>query len=313
MSEVKQRWRLVFARGEEARFLSHLDAVRLWERAFRRGDIPVATTEGFSPRSRLIFAAPLQLGMLAEHELADVYLAERLAASDMRARLEAGMPPGYSVVDLYDVWAGSPALAPQLAAADYRLTLLNVEAEGLRVAAARLLAAERLPRERRKESRVIPYDLRPLLLDLQVRPPDPAAIPPEMPATRAAGLWMRLRHSQNQGSGRADEVVAALADELGLAVAPAVGADEGDTEPAEGTVPSAIAPTASASPPGAGPLDRPVLEAVHTIRERLWLAEELPSIDLPPQLPAGLSPQPPAMRNGAPAGKSRRDRSSDRV
>ena len=59
--------------GEEARYLSHLDAVKLWERAFRRGEIPVATSEGFSPRPRLVFAAPLPLGMLAEHELADLF------------------------------------------------------------------------------------------------------------------------------------------------------------------------------------------------------------------------------------------------
>ena len=66
MSESKQRWRIVFARDDDARFLSHLDAVHLWERAFRRGEIPVATSGGFSPRPRLVFAAPLPLGMLAE-------------------------------------------------------------------------------------------------------------------------------------------------------------------------------------------------------------------------------------------------------
>ena len=59
MSESKQRWRIVFARGDDARFLSHLDAIHLWERAFRRGEIPVARSEGFSPRPRLVFAAPL--------------------------------------------------------------------------------------------------------------------------------------------------------------------------------------------------------------------------------------------------------------
>ena len=80
--------------------------------------------------------------MLAEHELADLYLAERLTAPDLRARLDAGMPRGYSVVDLHDVWIGEPALAPQLAAADYRMTLLHVEPRRLEEAAERLLAAD---------------------------------------------------------------------------------------------------------------------------------------------------------------------------
>ncbi|MGZ6267103.1 MAG: TIGR03936 family radical SAM-associated protein, partial [Candidatus Limnocylindrales bacterium] len=112
MSEALQRWRIVFARDEEARYLAHLDAVTQWERAFRRGAIPIATTGGFNARPKLVFASPLQLGMLAEHELADVYLAERLTAPALRARLAGGMPAGYRVVDLHDVWMGAPALAP---------------------------------------------------------------------------------------------------------------------------------------------------------------------------------------------------------
>jgi radical SAM-linked protein len=277
VSEVRQRWRLVFSRGEEARFLSHLDAVRLWERAFRRGDIPVATSEGFSPRPRLIFAAPLPLGMLAEHELADLYLSERLTAPDLRDRLAAGMPSGYLVSDLHDIWVGAPAIAPQLAAADYRMTLLNVAEAALGAAAAGLMAAERLPRERRKEARLIRYDLRPLLMDLQVRPADPEAMPSEGDSTPAAGLWMRLRHSQDGGSGRPDEVVAALAGAMGLASS--VGSGDGEDAEARGPAGDAGASQTAAAPqtPGASsePARPPALEVVRPVRERLWLGEEL--------------------------------------
>jgi radical SAM-linked protein len=267
VSEVRQRWRIVFARGEEARYLSHLDAIKGWERAFRRGDIPIATTEGFSPRSKLVFAAPLQLGMLAERELADLFLAERLTSPDLRARLSAGMPNGYKVVGMHDVWSGAPALATQLVAADYRMTLLNVEHDALRAAAERLMAAERLPRLRRKESRSITYDLRPLLLELRVGAPD-------ADTGAGAGLWMRLRHSQNDGSGRPDEVVAALADELGMRTVPTPGAsdDEG-----LGTV-SAEAPTQSAAGRDVAAPSAPsglALEVLRPVRERLWLDEEL--------------------------------------
>lgn len=246
MSESRQRWRLAFARDDEARFLSHLDAVKLWERAFRRGSIPVATSEGFSPRPRVVFAAPLPLGMLAEHDLADIFLAERLTAHDMRARLAAGMPRGYRVVDLHDEWLGAPALAPQLVAADYRMVLLEIGRaaadEGIRT----LLAAARLPREKRREDKVVAYDLRPLLIDLRATDLEaaPGAEPALSPGVRAVGLWMRLRHSQDEGSGRAEEVVAALADAL----------------PGRAAASSA----------------EPSIEIVHPVRERLWLHAELP-------------------------------------
>jgi radical SAM-linked protein len=283
MSEVRQRWRLVFAREEEARYLAHLDAVKLWERAFRRGEIPVATSEGFSPRPKLIFAAPLQLGMLAEHELADLYLAERLTAPELRERLVAGMPRGYRVVDLHDVWVGAPAIAPQLMAADYRMTLLHVEQDRLTSATEHLLAAEQLPRLRRKEAREIPYDLRPLLIDLRVTPAESAALPPDADPNEAAGLWMRLRHSQERGSGRAEEVVAALADEIGLAVGIGAVADEGYEAAASGDSPNGgRREAATADLVGS---ETTALEVLRPVRERLWLATELP--DLIPALPDG--------------------------
>jgi radical SAM-linked protein len=266
VSEIRQRWRLVFARGENARYLSHLDAVHSWERAFRRGEIPIATSEGFNPRPKLVFAAPLQLGVLAEHELADVYLAEKLTAPDLRERLTVGLPRGYTVVDLYDVWVNAPAIAPQLAAADYRLTLLNVEQTRLEGAVARLLAAEQLTRERRKEAKTIRYDLRPLVFDLRIRAADPEAVPPGTLPGEVAGLWMRLRHSQNGGSGRAEEVVAALAEDLGLTANIAGG--DGEESEASGT---AVADVSGGNLP---------IEVVRPVRERLWLAEELETAPL---------------------------------
>ncbi len=264
MSESRQRWRLVFSRGEEARFLSHLDTAHAWERALKRGDIPVSVTDGFTARPKLVFAAPLPLGMLAEHELADLILAERLTRPDLRDRLTAALPRGYGLVDLYDEWVGAPAVATRLAAADYRATLLGVAAAPLAEAIRRLLAASALPRERRREKKVTAYDLRPLLLDLRTTEVDSvaardltAAPDPAAEGMPAAGLWMRLRASQEAGTGRVEEVVAALAVELGMRYDPVAMASE---EPA-------VEGSASDS--------RPALDMVRSVRERLWLAEEL--------------------------------------
>jgi radical SAM-linked protein len=275
---------VVFARDDEARYLSHLDAVTQWERAFRRGSIPVATTGGFNARPKLVFAAPLQLGMLAEHELADLFLDERLTAPALRTRLAAGMPAGYKVVDLHDVWIGAPALAPQLVAADYRVILFGVGRERLAAAAARLMAASQLKRDRRREAKTTSYDLRPLLIDLRVGEDSAAEGSPALdsdersdslaldPAASApaVGLWMRLRHSQERGSGRADEVVAALADELGLAAA--IPDADAAVEPAR----HAAAAREAQAPASSRPLAAtPSLEMVQAVRERLWLADEL--------------------------------------
>jgi radical SAM-linked protein len=266
VSEARQRWRLVFAREDDARYLSHLDAVKLWERAFRRGSIPVAVSEGFSPRPRLVFAAPLPLGMLAEHDLADLYLAERLVMADLRTRLADGMPRGYRLVELHDEWVGAPALATRLAAADYRMTVLGVSRESVVEAVGALMRAERLERTRRREAKTTVYDLRPLIMDVRV---EEGLLSGGTSGTEAAGLWMRLRHTQDQGSGRAEEVVAALADEMGLAADGRFGPTAETGEEGE--------PREVGQAGAAGVAGRPALEIVQPVRERLWLADELPA------------------------------------
>jgi len=54
-----QRLRVRFCRGEEVKFISHLDLMRLWQRAIKRAGISVAYSEGFSPHPRISLAAPL--------------------------------------------------------------------------------------------------------------------------------------------------------------------------------------------------------------------------------------------------------------
>lgn len=210
-NEARQRWRVVFARDAAARFLAHLDAVTQWERALRRAGVPVALTQGNTPRPKLAFAAPLPLGMLGERELADIVLTQRLTLPVLRARLEGQLPAGYRLVDLFDVWLGEPAVASRLAAADYRVGLRGADATELAGAVEALLGAASLERARPKgEGRSVAYDLRPLLLELNVaQAPDPVASGAPVIAR------MRLRHAQDGGAGRPEEVVLALGEALG--------------------------------------------------------------------------------------------------
>jgi len=57
------RLRVRFCRGEELKFISHLDIIRLWLRAMRRAGIPLEYTEGFSPHPRISLAVPLSVGL----------------------------------------------------------------------------------------------------------------------------------------------------------------------------------------------------------------------------------------------------------
>jgi len=147
------------------------------------------------------------MGVAVERDLADLVLAERLAIWTVRDAVIRAAPDGIQVTDLRDVWLGGPSLAAIAAGADYRMTIEPASdpgAEPLRQAAAQLLAAATIPRERAKGGGSVGYDLRPLLATIQVS---------DGPGPRT--ILARTRFHPERGAGRPDEVLAALGDLVG--------------------------------------------------------------------------------------------------
>lgn len=216
-AEPRQRWRIVFARPAPLA-PEHGDGLAGWEAALAAAGLPLAFSQGRVARARLALAAALPIGVAGEAELADMVLTARLTRPDVRSRLEGRLPDGHRLVDLFDVWLGEPSLAARLAAADYRLDLRGADVADLAGACRALLESASIERSRPKgEGRAVIYDLRPLLLGLdaepRVRPADTAAGP-----SGATVLRMRLRHGQEGGAGRPDEVVLAIGERLGRQV-----------------------------------------------------------------------------------------------
>jgi hypothetical protein len=205
--EPRQRWRVVFARAS-SRTVAVIPGGGRDDAgvvaALERVDLPLARA---GARARIALAASLPGGMAAEHELADLILTERRAVADVREAISDVVAPEYRLVDLYDVWLGEPALPAQVAAADYRVVLGPVPgpAGAIAEAAQRLLTSTSLPRERLKGGRSVTYDLRPLLADVAIVD----GSDPQM-------LRIRTRFLPERGTGRPDEVVAALADACSL-------------------------------------------------------------------------------------------------
>ncbi len=207
MAEPRQRWRLVVARLADAPAAGQREVADVWTAALQAAGLPLAGADGARSRSRLSFGAPLPIGMVADRELIDVVLVERWPVWRVRDALEAHLPPGWRLVDLFDVWLAGPPLAGQVVAADYRIELETwPDPAVLEGAVAEMLAADRLPRDRQKGDRTVAYDLRPLLVDLRVESGSPPTI------------GTRTRFHPELGTGRPEEVIAALADRADVAL-----------------------------------------------------------------------------------------------
>lgn len=96
--------RICFTKSGSAVWISHLDLMRVLQRAFRRAEIPLRHSQGFSPHPSLSIALPLSVGVASQCELADFDLDEsaEIVLAEIPHRLNAAMPQGIEVLDCYD-------------------------------------------------------------------------------------------------------------------------------------------------------------------------------------------------------------------
>ena len=195
-----QRLRIKFNRGNEIKYISHLDIVRLWQRAFNRAGIQIAYSTGFSPHPKISLAAPLALGVTGEAELMDIVIVRGVAPQFFVSAMNQQLPPGMRVEKVHPIAPDLPALQAQISQADYRVEVETVGGPAdIQTTVANLLALEHLPWQHQRDTGPHLYDLRLLISDIKV-----------VDWTPPLGvLEMRLRCDSN-GSGRPEQVVAAL-------------------------------------------------------------------------------------------------------
>jgi radical SAM-linked protein len=194
------RYRITFATRRTLAYVSVLELGKIWERSLRRAGMPLKYSQGYSPRPRLHFAAPLPVGCGSEADLMDVWLETPVNPETMLAALTDTVPPDLSVVGVQVVPADDAALSEQLTAAEYRVWLRDAPEEVVQSAIAGFLDSPSLSLPKRgRKYRGKTYDLRPLVEALHLE---------DAPAPWT-GLWMRL-HARPGATGRPDEVLKAL-------------------------------------------------------------------------------------------------------
>ncbi len=195
-----QRLRVRFCREETVKFISHLDIIRLWQRALNRAGIPLAYSEGFNPRPRISLAVPLAVGVTSEAELMDIFCTRWVSPHWFTAALEQQLPPSIKILQVYPIGLNLPSLQSQVRYAEYRVELeTEKEPKDIEAEIDALLSAERLPWQHQRDTGIRSYDLRALIDDLWL-------IDCQHPYCT---LGMRLR-CDSSGSGRPEQVATAL-------------------------------------------------------------------------------------------------------
>jgi radical SAM-linked protein len=207
-------YRVQYTKRGDLRWLSHLDVVRLLQRAWKRAGIPVTYSQGFHPGPLFSFGPALAVGIESEAELVDFETSVALEPVTVRDRLAAAMPAGLRVLAVWALPGAGRSLTALLDRAEYRawvnserMRLLGEEFAGLdvqqfhdaewqRAAIAAFLARTSCIVERRTKGTVKQIDIRPWVRELEY-----------VPEAREVHLALGLG---SQGQARPQEVLGAL-------------------------------------------------------------------------------------------------------
>jgi radical SAM-linked protein len=161
-----QRLRVRYAKRGRARFTSHRDFGRAFERALRRAEVPMAYSSGFSPHPRISYANAAPTGAASEAEYLEIGLAAPCHPAQVQAALDAALPPGLDIVEV--VTAPPEALADQLTGSRWQVAVVGVETADRRAAVDRFLAKREVQVTRMTKNGLRTFDARDAVVSLDV-------------------------------------------------------------------------------------------------------------------------------------------------
>ncbi|MBW4637958.1 MAG: TIGR03960 family B12-binding radical SAM protein [Gloeocapsa sp. UFS-A4-WI-NPMV-4B04] len=118
-----QRLRIEFGKLGDMALISHLDLLRLFDRALRRAALPISFTGGFHPGPRIAIALALPLGVTSSGEIMDFELTKQVDIETFRQQLISQLPEDIPIYSVTTVDLKTPAATQLLAKAEYLITV----------------------------------------------------------------------------------------------------------------------------------------------------------------------------------------------
>ncbi|HEY7547037.1 MAG TPA: TIGR03936 family radical SAM-associated protein, partial [Blastocatellia bacterium] len=134
------RYRAVYAKGEEAKYLSHLDLTRTLPRAFRRAGIRLGYSQGFHPMPLIHYGPALGVGVQGDNEVVDFDSVDDLDEVEFVGRINRALPSGLRFKSVARLAGGASSLIKEINRAEYAVALDAPEI----IAAAERIKCERV-------------------------------------------------------------------------------------------------------------------------------------------------------------------------
>lgn len=160
---------LKYARGEEVKYISHLDFVRMFHRAVRRSGLEMAFSQGFNPHPLMTVALPLSVGVTSDGEYMKIAFAQDYKEEHIAAKLNDALPKGFKILRAKRV-EGKELDLTKIDRADY---IVIAELENERVPDIQaFLENEQINVMKKSKSGVKEADVRPYIYKLELKEAD---------------------------------------------------------------------------------------------------------------------------------------------
>ncbi|GAA1737331.1 TIGR03936 family radical SAM-associated protein [Aeromicrobium alkaliterrae] len=188
---IVQKLRVRYAKRGRLRFTSHRDFGRALERAVRRARVPIGYSSGFTPHPKISYANAAPTGAASEAEFLEIGLTQVCDPDQVRASLDAALPPGLDIVAVVPAPEGT--FADRLEASLWSVRVAG--ATGLEEAAMAFLAADDVAVERMTKRGLRDIDVRAAVVSVVVRDGDvvDAVVHSTIPTVRPDDVIQALR------------------------------------------------------------------------------------------------------------------------
>ena len=162
-----QKYLLKFEKTGDIRYISHLDLMRQFQRAFKRSGIHLAYSQGFNPHPKMSFGQPLSLGFTSIGEYLEFESDESMENDNIKERLNATFPAGIHISGCYRLDPQNKTAAALVCFGSYEIIMDNPFGISAQDTINRFLAQNQILIEKQqKKGKTAEIDIRPMIMEL---------------------------------------------------------------------------------------------------------------------------------------------------
>ena len=160
--------RVKYQKGEEVKYVGHLDAMRTFTRCLKRTSIPVEYTKGFNPRIQISFALPLGVGVTSDLDYFDLVLSEKMNIEMFAAEFNSVLPIGFKIIDAEYIEDTKKSLMSLVKEAKYEI-VIKTDANEKEIEQFFLKPEIWIIKESKEKKKQEAVNLKPMLLDYELK------------------------------------------------------------------------------------------------------------------------------------------------